>query len=284
MQNRNKTDRQARALTRQPVFWAKILLIALLLSGCLPRPVGETGSIPMDLSAQMTYEVVNSFPHDPEAFTQGLVYHEGYLYESAGLYGKSSLRKVALETGEVLQRVELPPQVFGEGLTLWEDRLLQLTWREGRGFIHTLEGFAPLGEFTYATEGWGLTHDGVQLIMSDGSHRLYFLDPESYHMIGTVEVFDQDQPVERLNELEFINGEVFANIWQTDWIVRIDPQSGVVLGWIDMAGILPEALITPTTDVLNGIAYDPQGNRLFVTGKNWPLLFQVRLVPLDEGH
>ena len=120
--------------------------------------------------------------------------------------------------------------------------------------------------------------------MSDGSHRLYFLDPESYHMIGTVEVFDQDQPVERLNELEFINGEVFANIWQTDWIVRIDPQSGVVLGWIDMAGILPEALITPTTDVLNGIAYDPQGNRLFVTGKNWPLLFQVRLVPLDEGH
>lgn len=260
---------------------AIILLIAitLSLSGCLLQPQGEDSLVPAGMLPHMTYEVVNTYPHDPTAFTQGLIYHAGYLYESTGLYGESSLRKVELETGEVLQRVELPANTFGEGLALWEDRLFQLTWQEGIGFIYALTDFAFLGQFTYPTEGWGLTHDGHQLIMSDGSHRLYFLNPETLQIVGDVEVYNQGQPVERLNELEYINGEVFANVWLTDKIVRIDPASGEAVGWIDLQGILPEDLITPSTDVLNGIAYDPEENRLFVTGKNWPLLFEIRLVP-----
>lgn len=246
-------------------------------------PAGTDGSVPEVLEARMTYEVVETYPHDPGAFTQGLLIHEGTLYESTGLYGESSLRKVALETGEVLARVDLPPNTFGEGLTLWEDRLVQLTWRENTAFIYDLMEFSLLGTFAYPTEGWGLTHDGARLIMSDGSHRLYFIDPGDYQILGSIEVTDQDVPVERLNELEFIFGEVFANVWLTDEIVRIDPQTGEVLGWIDLAGILPDDLRTNTTDVLNGIAFDPGENRLFVTGKNWPLLFEIRLVPALPG-
>ncbi len=241
-------------------------------------------AIPEVLSPYMTFEVVNTYPHDPQAFTQGLLYHEGYLYESTGLYGESSLRKVALETGEVLLQVDLPPNYFGEGLTLWEDTLLQLTWREETGFIYDLEDFSLLGRFTYATEGWGLTHDGSHLIMSDGSATLFFLDPGSFQVVGDVTVTYQGQSVERLNELEYINGEVYANIWLTDDIVRIDPKTGEVVGWIDLAGILPDALRIPTTDVLNGIAYDPEGARLFVTGKNWPQLYEIRLVPVDFAN
>lgn len=228
----------------------------------------------------MTYEVVNVFPHDPQAFTQGLIYHNGYLYESTGLYGESSLRKVDLETGEVLEQVDLPSNYFGEGLTLWGDTLLQLTWLEETGFIYDLEDFSLLGQFTYPTEGWGLTHDGGRLIMSDGSSQLYFLDPINFQNIGSIEVTYQGETIDRLNELAFINGEVFANIWQTDDIVRIDPETGVVTGWIDLRDILPDKLRTPTTDVLNGIAYDPEGDRLFVTGKNWPTLYEIRLVPM----
>jgi glutamine cyclotransferase len=286
MDNQKMTNQHPRAIIRQRVFSAMILLIAvaMLLSGCLIQSQKGSGSIPPEMSPHMTYEVVNAYPHDPAAFTQGLIYHEGYLYESTGLYGESSLRKVVLETGEVLQRVDLPANTFGEGLALWEDRLIQLTWQEGTGFVYALADFSPLGQFTYLTEGWGLTQDGSRLIMSDGSHRLYFMDPESYQIIGEVEVFDQDQPVERLNELAYINGEVFANIWLTDEIVRIDPNSGEVTGRIELQGILPENLITPTTDVLNGIAYDPEENRLFVTGKNWPLLFEIRLVPRSDAQ
>jgi len=236
------------------------------------------------MTQRMTYEVVNTYPHDPAAFTQGLVYHDGYLYESTGLYGQSSLRKVALETGVVLQQADLPPNYFGEGLALWEDTLLQITWLEETGFIYDLEDFSLLGQFTYPTEGWGLTHDGERLIMSDGSHRLYFLDPGTFEITGQVEVTDQGEPVERINELEHIQGEVYANIWLTDEIVRIDPGTGEVLGWIDLAGILPEALRAPDTDVLNGIAYDPVGDRLFVTGKNWPELYEIRLVPVTDGN
>ena len=240
--------------------------------------------IPGDLSPYMTYKVVNAYPHDPGAFTQGLIYHDGYLYESTGLYGASSLRKVALETGDVLLRVDLPPSYFGEGLTLWEDTLLQLTWLEGTGFIYDLEDFSELGRFSYATEGWGLTHDGTRLIMSDGSATLYFLDPKDFQVINSVEVTYQGEAIERLNELEYINGEVFANIWLTDAIVRIDPETGMVMGWIDLQGILPDELRTSTTDVLNGIAYDPEGERLFVTGKHWPMLYEIRLVPVHSGN
>lgn len=257
--------------------------IVLLLYGCVAHPEVRHGSIPAEMLPRMTYEVVNTFPHDPMAFTQGLLYHTGYLYESTGLYGASSLRKVALETGEVLQRVDLPAYFFAEGLSLWDDRLLQLTWQEGTGFIYALEDFSLLGQFTYLTEGWGLTQDGSRLIMSDGTHRLYFLDPVTFEITGEVEVFDQGQPVMYLNELEYINGEVFANVWQTDQIVRINPDSGTVLGWINLEGILPKDQITLSADVMNGIAYDPDQNRLFVTGKYWPLLFEIRLVPID-GH
>lgn len=227
----------------------------------------------------MTYEVLNIFPHDPQAFTQGLVYHEGYLYESTGLYGESSLRKVELETGEVLRKVDLSEAYFAEGLALYEDRLFQLTWREGTGFIYGLEDFSLIDQFVYQTEGWGLTHDGERLIMSDGTNNLNFLDPNTLQITKTLEVTFMGEEIVRLNELEYIRGEIYANIWQTDYIVRIDPTTGDVLGWIDLGGILPEALRTPGTDVLNGIAYDAESGRLFVTGKRWHKLFEIRLLP-----
>lgn len=236
-----------------------------------------------ELPRYLTYEVVNAFPHDPEAFTQGLVYHQGHLFESTGLYGHSSLRKVELETGKVLNQVDLPERYFAEGLALWEGTLLQLTWREGTGFIYALDDLQKIGTFNYPTEGWGLTHNGEYLIMSDGSDRLFFLDPITYGVTGQTEVNDQGDPVMRLNELEYIKGEVYANIWMTDQIVRIDHTTGAVKGWIDLAGILPDEFRLPETDVLNGIAYDAVGERLFVTGKNWPFLFEIRLVEAEPG-
>jgi glutamine cyclotransferase len=227
----------------------------------------------------MTYEVLNVFPHDPQAFTQGLIYHEGYLYESTGLYGESSLRQVQLETGEVLRKIDLSEEYFAEGLALYEDRLFQLTWHERTGFIYGLDDFSLLDQFDYQTEGWGLTHDGEHLIMSDGTNNLYFLDPNTLQITETIEVTFVGEEIVRLNELEYIRGEIYANIWQTDKIVRIDPTTGEVLGWIDLRGILPEELRTSETDVLNGIAYDPESGRLFVTGKLWPELYEIRLLP-----
>lgn len=227
----------------------------------------------------MTYEVLNVFPHDPQAFTQGLVFYEGYLYESTGLYGRSSLRQVDLETGEVLRKVDLSEEYFAEGLVLYKDRFFQLTWREGIGFIYDLDEFSLLDQFDYQTEGWGLTHDGEHLIMSDGTDNLYFLDPNTLQITETVEVTFMGEEIVRLNELEYIRGEIYANIWRTDYIVRIDPTTGDVLGWIDLRGILPEALRTSETDVLNGIAYDQESGRLFVTGKFWPELYEIRLLP-----
>jgi glutamine cyclotransferase len=232
----------------------------------------------------MTYEVVNAFPHDPDSFTQGLIFLDGVLYESTGLYGESSLRRVALETGEVQRLVFLPDEVFGEGLTDWEETLVQLTWREGIGYVYNRDDFSHLTQFNYETEGWGLTQDGENLIMSDGSATLFFLDPETYAILSTVDVLDEDAPVTMLNELEYIQGEIFANIWQTDTIVRIDPETGAVKGWIDLGGLLPEEERTYTTNVLNGIAYDPETDRLFVTGKRWPKLYEIRLVPIGADH
>lgn len=284
MEEHHRIDRNHKKIKRSWI-WAMCLLLVVLLAAVLwgQRSQGSTSPTPETLSPYMTYEVVNAYPHDPAAFTQGLIYHAGYLYESTGLYGESSLRKVALEIGTVLQQVDLPPQYFGEGLTLWEDTLLQLTWREGTGFIYDLEDFSLFGQFTYTTEGWGLTQDGTHLIMSDGSHYLFFLDPQNLQIVSQVEVAYQGQPVEHLNELEYIHGEVYANIWLTDDIVRIDPATGAVQGWIDLRGILPEELRTPATDVLNGIAYDVEGDRLFVTGKNWSMLYEIRLVPAEPA-
>lgn len=223
-------------------------------------------------------EVVQSYPHDPEAFTQGLVWDDGVLYEGTGLHRRSSLRRVELETGKVLQIHRIGDQFFGEGIAIWGDRIYQLTWQSKVGFIYDKESFSQLSTFTYPTEGWGLTHDGERLIMSDGSSNLYFRDPETFAEIGRVRVMDGDKPITRLNELEYVEGEVFANVWQTDWIARIDPESGKIIGWIYLAGLLSSADRARPVDVLNGIAYDDANDRLFVTGKLWPKLFEVRVV------
>ena len=241
----------------------------------------ELASIPKKMAAEMTYEVVQSFPHDSLAFTQGLIYEDGILYESTGLYGRSSLRQVDLSTGEVLRQVDLPEAYFAEGLTDWEGSLVQLTWQEHQGFVYNNEDFTQTGEFEYLTEGWGLTQDGERLIMSDGTSTLSFLDPETFEVIGTVTVTDQGQEIININELEYVWGEIFANIWHSDDIVRIDPQTGEVLGWIDLSGLLTMEERLAGTDVLNGIAFDPEANRLFVTGKLWPKVYEIRLVPVD---
>ena len=217
-------------------------------------------------------KIVRTYPHDPEAFTQGLLYADGFLYEATGLEGKSSLRKVELTTGKVLQRVDLPGAYFGEGLALWKDKLIQLTWKSKIGFVYDRATFRQLRTFTYSREGWGITQDGKRLIMSDGSSTLYFWDPETFKEIGHLDVTDKGRPVPELNELEYIRGEIYANVWQTDRIARISPSTGQVLGWIDLKGLLTQAE-RGRTDVLNGIAYDAKQNRLFVTGKLWPETF-----------
>ncbi len=225
-----------------------------------------------------TYTVINTYPHDPAAFTQGLIFENGVLYESTGLYGRSSLRKVDLETGTVLQIHELEPQFFGEGLTAFGDTLIQLTWQSNVGFVYDKQSFNLLREFSYPTEGWGITHDGEQLIMSDGTDRLFFLDPETFQITGHIYVTDAGRSVDRLNELEYIHGKIYANIWQTDLIARIDPHTGAVEGWIDLSGLLAEEYRQQPVDVLNGIAYDAEHDRFFVTGKLWPKLFEIKLI------
>ena len=225
-----------------------------------------------------TYEVVNTFPHDPAAFTQGLVFYQGALYESTGLNGASSLRKVELETGRVLKKLDIPAQYFAEGLALFNGRLLQLTWQNQVGFVYDQESFQQLSTFNYTGEGWGLAHDGQSLILSDGSSRIRFLDPNSFQVQRALNVTDRGQAVFRLNELEYVNGEIFANVWFTDRIARINPQSGVVTGWVELTGLLaPQDTNNGRADVLNGIAYDAAADRLFVTGKLWPKLFEIRL-------
>ncbi len=252
-----------------------LLLAALVAGSCADSSQlrNETRPTPV-----YTYEIVNRYPHDTGAFTQGLAFDQGILYEGTGLYGRSSLRKVDLATGRVNQIYELPAQYFGEGITIFGDMIVQLTWKSGRGFIYDCDRFERKGDFTYATEGWGITHDGERLIMSDGTSTLYFLDPATLSTIGHVEVYNNDTPVNRLNELEYINGQIYANVWQTDDIAVIDPDSGQLTAWLDLSGLLsPQDHSTPV-DVLNGIAYDAANDRLFVTGKLWPWLFEIRLI------
>ena len=227
-----------------------------------------------------TYNIINVYPHNESAFTQGLVFENGVLYEGTGLYGQSSLRRVELETGNVTQLISLPNQLFGEGITIFGDKIVQLTWISGKGFVYDKGSFELLQEFEYPTEeGWGITHNGSALIMSVGNSTLYFLDPETFQTIGQVEVYDEE-PVGRLNELEYINGSVYANIWTEDKIAIINPQTGQVTGWIDLEGIR-DLVNQLTSDVLNGIAYDHYGDRLFVTGKRWSKLFEIELVPVE---
>ena len=223
--------------------------------------------------------VVRAFPHDRGAFTEGLFYKDGDLYESTGLEGRSSIRRVRLQTGEVVQRRDIAPSYFGEGIVAWRGKLVELTWRSQVGFTYGLGDFRPRGEFHYAGEGWALTTDGRRLIMSDGTPQLRFLDPETLKETGRLTVTYEGRPLANLNELEWVKGEVYANVWQTDRIVRIDPRSGRVTGVIDLTGLLPAAERRGDEDVLNGIAYDAQHDRLFVTGKLWPHVYQVVVVP-----
>lgn len=220
------------------------------------------------------YEIVRVLPHRPDAFTQGLAFAGGFLYEGTGLYGRSVLTKALIETGEVLQRVTLPASVFGEGVTVLGDRIYQLTWQEGVAFVYDRKTLDLVQRCRYSMEGWGLTHDGDRLILSDGTDTLYFLDPNSFQTLRTVQVRDDRGPVSHLNELEFIQGRVYANVWQTERIAVIDPLDGRITAWLDLAGLWAQQ--PPSADVPNGIAYDAQADRLFVTGKLWPRLYEIR--------
>lgn len=254
------------------------LLIALLLAP-LPAAAQTSAGEPAAPAPVPVYgfEVVRVYPHDPDAFTQGLEFHEGELLESTGRY-PSSVRRVRLEDGVILQRRELDDDYFGEGLTAVGDRVLTLTWKNGKAFAWNAETLEPEGEYAVAGEGWGLTHDGTRLILSDGTAALRFLDPVTLAETGRVPVTLQGRPISRINELEWIEGEVFANLWQTDYILRINPTTGAIVGIIDLTELMPDRSgLDPTDAVLNGIAWDPEGRRLFVTGKNWPKLFEIRL-------
>ncbi|MGD2119728.1 MAG: glutaminyl-peptide cyclotransferase [Chromatiales bacterium] len=229
-------------------------------------------------SNRFDYEVVNVYPHDAQAFTQGLLYRDGFLYESTGVKGESSLRKVKLETGEILQQQRIAADYFAEGLTDWSDKLVQLTWKAGKVFVYDMHSLQPLETFSVSGEGWGLTRLDNQLVMSDGTSVLRFLHPQTFVETGHVNVTEAGRPVENLNELETVQGNILANVWQSNEVVIIDPATGEVAGRIDLGGLLSVwERLRGEAGVLNGIAYDPVNDRLFVTGKNWPHVFEIRL-------
>lgn len=279
------------------------LILLILLSGLLvrcanppaastttstPRPAPAASAVPpaappiAQPPATQSYRVVNSYPHDPQAFTQGLVIDNGVLYEGTGLEGRSTLRTVNLESGAVLKRYDLPATVFGEGITVLGDRIFQLTWQSGIGYVYRKSDFSLLQTWNYAHEGWGITDDDTRLIVSDGTATIRFLDPATLQTTSQITASDDRGLVTNLNELEYIRGEIYANIWQTDRIARIDPASGKVLGWLDLSGLLPTEDRQQQVDVLNGIAYDAANDRLFVTGKWWPKLFEIE--PVEVGR
>jgi len=228
---------------------------------------------------EYTYKVVNTYFHDKAAYTQGLIYEDGYFYEATGQRGESTLRKVLVKTGDVVQSFTIPSDVFGEGITIFNDKIIQLSWQKYTGYVYDKTSFKLLMKFNYPTEGWGLTNSNKNLIMSDGSHKLYFLDTETYNEIDKIEVYDNKKRVRNLNELELINGDIYANIYTTNKIVIIDVKTGKVKAYIDLTDILPSKdYVQGETDVLNGIAYDKKSDRLFVTGKYWPKLFEIKLV------
>lgn len=266
-----------------PVSWHSLLLLTVLLAAaaCGKSAAEKPPSVPpTPASPAVThygYEVIATWPHDPRAFTQGLVFRNGELVESTGLYGQSTLREVEVKTGRVLKQVPVPSQYFAEGLAVIGDQAYQLTWRNGKGFVYDADTFRLEREFAYEGEGWGLATDGRWLILSDGTNRIRFLDPATFRVVRTIEVMENGRPVNRLNELEWVNGEIFSNVWQTDEIVRIDPATGQVRGVIDFSGLLAPLDRGPESDVLNGIAYDAASDRLFITGKRWPKIYEVRL-------
>jgi glutamine cyclotransferase len=231
---------------------------------------------------QYGFRVVKTYPHDRSAFTQGLEYRDGFLYEGTGQVGRSTLRKVKLETGDVLQSYDLPQPFFGEGITVLPQQILQLTWQSQTGFIYDKTNFRVVKSFSYPGEGWGMTNDGKQIYMSDGTAQIRVWDLASLKEIKRINVSDMGKPVTQLNELEFVRGEIWANVWQTDRIARISPGDGRVLGWIDLTDILPKAERSNSDAVLNGIAYDATTDRIFVTGKLWPKLFEIKLTPATK--
>ncbi|MCJ7654113.1 MAG: glutaminyl-peptide cyclotransferase [Dehalococcoidia bacterium] len=249
------------------------LLVTLAISSCSSQSQSISQPVPI-----YTYKIENTYPHNQNAFTEGLAFNNGFLYESTGLYGNSSLRKVDLATADVLQLHKLPIEYFGEGIAVYDDTIIQLTWQSHTGFIYNKDGFGLLRQFSYPTEGWGITYDGKRLIMSDGTSILHFLNPKTMESIGSIEVREDNEPVNMLNELEYVNGKVYANVWKTDRIAIIEPQDGRITGWIDLSGLLRTQDYSGHVDVLNGIAYDAQADRLFVTGKLWPFLFEIKLV------
>ena len=250
------------SLTRRAVFAAALMFAA-----------PAAAAIPVQ-----GYQVVKAYPHDRGAFTQGLFFKDGVLFESTGLEGRSTIRKVQLETGEVLMSVALPQQVFGEGLTWWDKRLISITWKHQTGFVLDMESFQPKSQFNYVGEGWGLARSDREILMSDGSAQIRRLDPKTLKEVGRIRVTADGRPLTQLNELEWVKGEIWANVWQTDRIARIDPATGKVKAFIDLRGLLnrsrPEAR---GADVLNGIAYDAATDRVFVTGKLWPWLYQIKV-------
>ena len=245
----------------------KILAAALLALFLAPQ------------SSQYSFRVVKVYPHDRNAFTQGLEYRDGFLYEGTGLIGRSALRKVRLDTGQVVQSSELPQPFFGEGITVVGQQVIQLTWQSQTGFVYDKANFRVVKSFNYPGEGWGMTNDGKQIYMSDGTAQIRVWDAVSLKELRRITVTDRSRPVTAINELEFVRGEIWANVWQTDRIARISPADGRVRGWIDLSGILPPAERASADAVLNGIAYDSANDRLFVTGKLWPKLFEIKVIP-----
>jgi glutamine cyclotransferase len=264
-------------------FTAVVLLLFVSLTSLQCNGGSNTNTPPTNTATgngavqKLGYEVVNSWPHDQGAFTQGLVFLDGKMLESTGQEGRSSLRSVELQTGKVMKKVDIPEPFFAEGIALLNNKIYQLTWQHRVGFIYDAQSFQKTGEFTYSGEGWGLTTDGRSLILSDGSNRLRFLDPDSFRATKTIAVMDGKTPVIELNELEFVNGEIYANIWHDDRIAAIDPQTGLVKAWIDLSGLLKSGDTQDPEAVLNGIAYDQASGRLFVTGKLWPKLFEIKI-------
>ena len=257
---------------------AAALLISCLLIA-LNTSSGQSSYSHRSKVPEYTFEIVRQFPHDPSAFTQGFAYHDGYFYEGTGLNGRSSIRQVRVETGEVVRRTDLAPQFFGEGIALFENKIIQLTWQSHVAFVYRLEDLRFLRSFPYSGEGWGLTTAGHELFMSDGGSQLRVLDPGTFVEKRRVGVHEGKTSISKLNELEFVEGEIFANVWHSDRIARISPRTGEITGWINLAGLLSPASNFEAEAVLNGIAYDPQGKRLFVTGKLWPAIFEIRLKP-----
>jgi glutaminyl-peptide cyclotransferase len=260
----------------------RLSLLLLVSAASAFKPSTANQPVPqreeMPTAPEYTFKIIHSYPHDPQAFTQGLCYHNGFFYEGTGLNGRSSLRKVRLETGEVVQRVDLSPEYFGEGIAILHNQIVQLTWQSHVGFVYDVSDFHLLRRFSYPGEGWGLASNGTDFFMSDGSDEIRVLDGRTLREKRRIKVRDEAAAVTELNELEFVEGQIFANIWQTDRIARISPATGKVLGWIDLAGLLGPMYRRKPDAVLNGIAYDAKGKRLFVTGKLWPKIFEIRLV------